>query len=180
MSSYIIGIDIGTQGTKAALFNEDMELVTTASMMGIRETRRIVGDAVLTLEHFHGRSSFTDEIGRYSYPVDIHAAKPDIGSFNQFLKDHTELRYKKVESYGIPYGCLVPQNLVNVLTAGRCVSTDRYMQSSIRVMPGCYITGQAAGIAAAMAADGDVRAVDIRALQHALRDRGAYLPNCPD
>lgn len=159
---------------------EDMELVTTASMMGIRETRRIVGDAVLTLEHFHGRSSFLDEIGRYSYPVDIHAAKPDIGSFNQFLKDHTELRYKKGESYGIPYGCLVPQNLANVLTAGRCVSTDRYMQSSIRVMPGCYITGQAAGIAAAMAADGDVRAVDIRALQHALRDRGAYLPNCPD
>lgn len=157
---------------------EDMELVVTAPMMGIRETRRIVGDAILTLEHFHARATFADEIGRYSYPVDIHAAKPDIDSFNTFHKEHTELRYKKGESYGIPYGCLVPQKLDNVLTAGRCVSTDRYMQSSIRVMPGCYITGQAAGVAAALTgADGDVRAIDIRALQDRLLAMGAYLPN---
>ncbi len=148
---------------------EDMELVVTASMMGIRETRRIVGDAVLTLEHFLARAAFADEIGRYSYPVDIHAAKPDLESYNTFHKEHTELRYKKGESYGIPYGCLIPQTLDNVLTAGRCVSTDRYMQSSVRVMPGCYITGQAAGIAAALTgSDGAIRAVDIRLLQERL------------
>lgn len=157
---------------------EDMELVVTASMMGIRETRRIVGDAVLTLEHFLARAAFADEIGRYSYPVDIHAAKPDLESYNTFHKEHTELRYKKGESYGIPYGCLIPQTLDNVLTAGRCVSTDRYMQSSVRVMPGCYITGQAAGIAAALtSSDGAIRAVDIRLLQERLLDMGAYLPN---
>lgn len=165
---------------------EDMELVVSASMMGIRETRRIKGDYVLNLQDFYDRAVFADEIGRYAYPVDIHASKSDRGSFDQFLKDHTELRYKNGESYGIPYRCLIPAGLENVLTAGRCVSTDRYMQSSIRVMPGCYITGQAAGVAAAMAAsvktdeqagEGDVRAVDVAELQRRLLAMGGYLPN---
>ncbi len=157
---------------------EDMELVVSGSILGIRETRRICGDFTLTLDHFKGRSSFPDEIGRYSYPVDIHAAKPDAASYNTFLKDHTEMRYKKGESYGIPYRCLIPRDLDNVLTAGRCVSTDRYMQSSIRVMPGCYITGQAAGLAAALTnKDGDVRSVDVKELQTRLLEIGAYLPN---
>ncbi len=155
---------------------QDMELAVTAPVMGIRETRRIVGDFVLELDHFHQRASFPDEIGRYSYPVDIHASKSDLESYKVFIKEHTELRYKPGESYGIPYGCLVPQKLSNVLTAGRCVSTDRHMQSSIRVMPGCYITGQAAGIAAAMATDGDVRSVDVVKLQKRLLAAGAYLP----
>lgn len=53
------------------------------------------------------------------------------------------------ESYGIPYRTLLPQKLDNVLVAGRCTSTDRAMQASVRVMPGCYITGQAAGLASA-------------------------------
>ncbi|HHX71488.1 MAG TPA: FAD-dependent oxidoreductase, partial [Clostridiales bacterium] len=61
--------------------------------------------------------------------------------------------------------------------AGRSISTDRYMQSSVRVMPGCYITGQAAGAAAALAkASGDVRGVDVNALRSALIAQGAYLP----
>ena len=67
----------------------------------------------------------------------------------------------------------------NLLTAGRCVSTDQKVQASIRVMPACYITGQAAGMAAAIAASGscDVHAVDIKALQRKLVDFGALLPN---
>jgi len=83
------------------------------------------------------------------------------------------------ESYGIPYRILTPKGLRNVLVAGRCVSTDRNMQASIRVMPGCYITGQAAGVAAAMAAqaDADTRSIEIRELQTRLKDMGAYLPN---
>jgi hypothetical protein len=68
----------------------------------------------------------------------------------------------------------------NLLTAGRCVSADRYLQGSIRVMPGCYITGQAAGTAAALAlsANGDVRGFEVSKLQEKLTSIGAFLPNC--
>lgn len=147
--------------------------------MGIRETRRIVGDYVLNIEDFKCLAVFDDEIGRYSYPVDIHIAKPDRESYDKFCKEYSTLRLGKGESYGIPYRILTPQGLKNVLVSGRCVSTDRNVQSSIRVMPGCYITGQAAGVAAAMAvqAEVDTRGIDIRALQVKLKAMGAYLPN---
>ncbi len=73
---------------------------------------------------------------------------PDRASYERYAKDFKTLRYGKGESYGIPYRCLVPRGLSNVLVAGRCVSPDRSMQSSIRVMPDCIITGQAIGVAA--------------------------------
>ncbi len=159
---------------------EQMELVATASHLGARESRRILGDYVLNLKDFESRAVFPDEIGRYSYPVDIHAAKPDLASYERYAEDFKKLRYGKGESYGIPYRCLVPRTLTNVLVAGRCVSTDRYMQSSIRVMPGCFITGQAIGVAAAICAQQgcDTRAVPAAELQRRLKDLGAYLPNC--
>lgn len=159
---------------------ENMKLITTASLLGIRETRRIVGDYVLSVEDFKNREIFDDEIGRYAYSPDVHPSKPDKKFYEkfekQFLKD---LRYDKGESYGIPYRILTPQKLDNVLVAGRCVSADRPMQGSIRVIPGCYITGQAAGIAAALAVEQDVSVhdVDVKELQRKLRSIGAYLPN---
>ena len=158
---------------------EDMELAGLAAMHGIRETRRILGDYVLGLEDFKQRAVFDDEIGRYSYPVDIHAAKSGDAAYEAFLKDHEHYRYGKGENYGIPYRTLVPRKLSNVLVAGRCISTDRYMQSSIRVMPGCFITGQAAGVAAAIAVDLNVntRAVPVGELQKRLSEMGAFLPN---
>ena len=158
---------------------EQMELVATASQLGTRESRRILGDYVLCLEDFKSRAVFPDEIGRYNYAVDIHAAKPDLASYKRYAEDFKNLRYGKGESYGIPYRCLVPQKLTNVLVAGRCVSTDRYMQSSIRVMPGCFITGQAIGVAAAICAekDCDTQGFPVTELQRRLKDLGAYLPN---
>lgn len=158
---------------------ENMELVVTGALLGIRESRRIIGDYVLVLDDFLKRATFDDEIGRYAYPVDIHASDPSKESFAKFEKEHTGYRYGKGESYGIPYRILTPKGLNNVLVAGRCVSTDRYMQSSIRVMPGCYITGQAAGVAAAIAAEKntDIRGFEVKELQQRLKDMGAYLPN---
>lgn len=158
---------------------EQMELVATGSLFGIRETRRILGDYVLGLEDFITRATFDDEIGRYAYPVDIHASKPDEKSFAQFEHEMATYRYKPGESYGIPYRCLTPRGLSNVLVAGRCISTDRPLQASVRVMPGCYITGQAAGAAAALAIDTatDTRGIALPALQQRLRSLGAYLPN---
>lgn len=157
---------------------EDMHLCYTADLLGIRESRRVVGDYVLTGADFVARASFDDEIGRYAYPVDIHAMKPDNASFAAFENEYRTLRYGVGESYGIPYRVLIPKGLTNVLTAGRCVSTDRQMQASIRVMPGCFITGQAAGVAAALASEqsGEVRMIAVDTLQEKLRGLGAYLP----
>ena len=89
------------------------------------------------------------------------------------------MRYKPGESYGIPYRILVPKDLLNVYVAGRCASTDKKMQSSIRVMPACFIMGQAAGTAAAIAVKNnfDTRGIDITELQRELKNIGAYLPN---
>jgi len=158
---------------------ENMVLVATGSLLGIRESRRIMGDYVLCLDDFHRRAVFEDEIGRYSYPVDIHPARPDQAEYRRFLDEWENLRYGPGESYGIPYRALLPRGLTNVLVAGRCISTDRYMQGSIRVMPGCYITGQACGVAAALAVrhGTDPRGIEVGELQQRLMDLGAYLPN---
>lgn len=160
---------------------ERMTLVQTGSLMGIRESRRIVGDYVLCMDDFQARAVFEDEIGRYCYPVDIHASRPDPKKYEAFEKEFYKVgRYGKGESYGIPYRSLVPQGVANLLVAGRCISCDRKIQGSVRVMPGCYITGQAAGMAAAIAVeDGcDTRGVRVPKLQARLKAMGAFLPNC--
>lgn len=158
---------------------ENMEMVMTGAILGIRETRRIEGDYVLVLQDFLDRAVFDDEIGRYCYPVDIHASNNSMASFKEFMKDHTGYRYQKGENYGVPYRIMLPKNVENLYVTGRSVSTDRYMQSSIRVMPGCYITGQAAGVGAALCAKEDKtpRTVDVHKVQKILKDMGAYLPN---
>jgi len=159
---------------------EDMELVATGSLLGLRETRRIIGDYALNLEDYRARAMFGDEIGRYCYPIDIHPSKPGADTYEEFEDFFRKQRYGKGESYGIPYRILTPKGLSNILVTGRSVSTDRYLQGSIRVMPGCYITGQAAGIAAALAIEQntDTRGISVPELQKRLKDMGAYLPNC--
>lgn len=158
---------------------EGAELAATASLMGVRETRRIVGEYVLTVDDFRRRASFDDEIGRYNYPVDIHRSSPDAADYEKFWHEFTkELRYGKGESYGVPYRSLVPREVENLWVAGRCMSTDRKMQGSTRVMPCCFITGQAVGMAAAMCAEGGILPRDVNTVR--LRDRlrkiGAYIP----
>ncbi len=158
---------------------ERMELVATAALMGVRESRRILGDYVLTAADYGGRAVFEDEIGRYNYWVDVHPAKPTQEEFRKHAEYAQMIPLREGESYGIPYRSLTPHGLRNVVVAGRCISADRIVQASIRVMPGCFITGQAAGLAAALAAegDGDVRAIRVPELQRRLAAMGAYLPN---
>ena len=156
-------------------------LAATGTLMGIRETRRIVGDYVLTIEDYLRRRTFDDEICRNCYWIDVHTAKSEIEKaktgashvINRFD------RYKPGESHGIPYRCLTPKGLVNVLVAGRSISCDRPVQGSVRVMPVCLAMGEAAGVAAAFAAATDprnVHAVDVAKLRETLRAYGAYLP----
>ena len=146
---------------------ENMHLCYTADMLGIRESRRVVTDYRLCGADFLRRAVFDDEIGRYAYPVDIHAMRPDAEAYAKFIKEYeNDMRYAVGESYGIPYRSLLPKKLENVLVAGRCIGTDRQMQASVRVMPGCFITGSAAGIAAALTADKeDTRSADITELK---------------
>ena len=155
-------------------------LVQTGSLLGIRETRRIMGDYVLSLDDYKQRAVFPDEIGRYAYPIDIHPLSTDKESYETHRKEFDQtFRYGKGESYGIPYRILTPKGWNNLLVAGRCVSMDPMVHGSLRVMPGCFITGQAAGVAAAMAArtGQSVHDLDVKLLQANLKTFGAYLPN---
>lgn len=150
-------------------------LSQTAQVVGIREGRRIIGDYILTYDDFVAARTFDDEIGRNSYYIDMH------GSDREEAFGHVELKkvhYEPGESHGIPYRCLTPKGIQNVLVAGRSISCDKYMQASLRVMPPCLVTGEAAGMAAAIAAQDetpDVHAVDCKHLQKRLLQEGAYL-----
>ncbi|MCX5685349.1 MAG: FAD-dependent oxidoreductase, partial [Planctomycetota bacterium] len=97
---------------------EKMTLVATGSLLGVRESRRIMGDYVLGLEDFKKRATFPDEIGRFSYPVDIHAPTASAKDYAAYAEAFKGLRYGKGENYGIPYRALVPKKLNNVLVAG--------------------------------------------------------------
>ena len=159
---------------------EKVQLVSTGSLLGVRETRRIQGDYVLSLDDYKRRAVFPDEIGRYAYAIDNHPLRPGKDTYAQHRQEFdTTLRYARGESYGIPYRILTPRGLDNVFVAGRCVSVDRMVHGSLRVMPGCFITGQAAGVAAAMAAakDSSPHQVDVHELQSRLKKIGAYVPN---
>lgn len=155
-------------------------IAATAALMGVRETRRIIGDYVLTLEDYLARRSFEDEICRNSYPVDVHTARKEIAAHDRGEMNVMN-RYEnfgKGESHGIPFRCLIPEKLGNVLVAGRSISTDREVQGSTRVMPVCLCMGEAAGVAAAMAlkCGGDVRRIRVDVLRARLKKHGAYLP----
>ena len=157
--------------------HEKAVLVSTAPCLGVRESRRIVCDYRMTVDDFLKRAQFEDQIGRYCYAVDIHRPTPDKAALEAFSREHHKThRYHPGESYGIPYRSLVAKDFSNVLVAGRCIGSDRQMNSSIRVMPACFITGQAAGTAATMAlAKGDTRAIDIAQLRDRLKKAGAIL-----
>ena len=156
---------------------EKSEPIISAAMIGVRETRRIAGDYTLCLDDFLGRAVFEDEIGRYAYPVDIHSAKNTDEGYKEYATKYENLRYLPGESYGIPYRSLLVKGFDNLLVAGRCISTDRSMQSSVRVMPGCFITGQAAGTAAALAVgnNSSTRDINIHELQAILSKNGAVI-----
>ncbi len=158
---------------------ENAYLVSTGVQIGVRETRRIIGDYQLTLDDYLARRWFDDEIARNSYYIDVHLSEKEWAEKKQSDWKEEIHQYGPGESHGVPYRCLVPRRLTNVLTAGRCISTDRAVQGSTRVMPMCFATGEAAGIAAALAVKGDlrdVRAIDVSLLRQRLLDHGQYLP----
>ncbi|CAN5340938.1 FAD-dependent oxidoreductase [soil metagenome] len=154
-------------------------LVSTGSVLGVRETRRIVGDYILSADDYLSRRAFPDEICRNSYFIDLHLTKEEAKTNDELKMALRFKHYDPGESHGIPYRCLTPRGLRNVLIAGRSISCDRPVQGSVRVMPVCLAMGEAAGMAAAHASHlpaHDVHAVDVEFLRKRLREENVYLP----
>jgi hypothetical protein len=141
---------------------EDAYLVHTAQVVGVRDSRRIVGDYTLTRDDVLAGRHFPDGIGRYGSVVDVHD------------KDGKQsLMLAEVGGSGwfhIPYRTLLPRGMKNLLVAGRCISADYIAQGCVRSQAACMMTGQAAGTAAALAINARVepRAVEIERLQQVL------------
>ena len=156
---------------------ENAELAATASVLGVRESRRIIGEYVLTREDYLARRHFADDIGCFAYAIDIHSSTKDVKKQVAVEKNLSSSYYDRGENYGIPYRALLPKNTTNLLVAGRCISTDRAMQASIRIVPGCMITGQAAGAAAALALgkSKSLRQIPVKELQKILRSNNCFL-----
>lgn len=147
----------------------DATLLDTATQIGVRETRHIVGRYTLTAEDLFTGRHFDDVIARYAYPMDIHSPDGKGGNFSA--------AGQTANSYEIPFGSLVPVKMTNMLIAGRCLSATHEAHAAVRVMPAAFAMGQAAGTAAALAVEhrmppGDV---PVPLLQRALVAGGANL-----
>lgn len=150
------------------------QLVAFGTQVGVRETRRIEGDHVLTAEELSKPEPFEDAIAAGAYPIDIHPASGGGLDYRSLGEHH---------AYRIPYRSLIPTTFDNALTAGRGVSASHAALAAIRVMTISMAVGQAAGTAAALACHHDrsntrhidVRAVSIPELRSALETDGACL-----
>jgi glycine/D-amino acid oxidase-like deaminating enzyme len=142
-------------------------LVATSPAIGVRESRRVIGDYRLTRDDVLAARRFEDEIALCGAPIEEHAAAPD-----------TRWTYVPDSGvYGIPYRCLLPKGAEGLLVAGRCFSATHDAHASARSMATCMAMGQAAGTAAALAvaAGGTPRQVAPESLRACLLERGALL-----
>jgi hypothetical protein len=145
---------------------ERAQLLQLAVGAQLRETRRLVGEYVLSKEDVVEGRKHEDVIAKGAYPIDIH---DPVGSTSTWM----ELR----DSYDVPFRCLLPREARHLVVSGRLTSSVHEAYASLRATPTPFATGQAAGVAAAMAAreEGDVRDVSVGGLQEELRRQGAIL-----
>ncbi len=145
---------------------KDADLIMTAAGIGVRESRMIEGEHILTANDLKECTKFPDSVARGNYDIDIHNPEGTGTSHYYFAPE---------EYYTIPYRSLTVKDADNLLVAGRCISADHEAQASIRIMPICASTGEAAGIAASLAPGGKVKEVDIKALRERLTASGALI-----
>ncbi len=148
---------------------ENAVLLSTASTIGIRETRHIKGEYTLTVEDVLGGAVPFDSVLLAANSVDVH------GRFGPMSNEYITVQHGKW--YGVPYRCLVPLGVEQLLVAGRCVSATADAAGAIRVMPPCMGLGQAAGTAAALAVQSGqiVRKIDSESLRNNLEKQKVYL-----
>lgn len=145
---------------------ENAYLLEIAPQLGIRETRRIRGAHVLSVDDVLSLRDFEDNVGLNGWPVEKH------------VRGDTEWTFLDGRGYHqLPWRMLVVPDLRNVLVAGRCASATHDAQASIRVSGPCFVMGEAAGLGAAVAARDRVApaAVDVAKLQERLLEQGATL-----
>ena len=147
---------------------ENCYLEMTASEIGVRESRKIIGDYVLTETDCVQLTKFDDAIAACNYMIDIHNPAGS-GTYGYYFPEG--------EWYTIPYRSLIPQGVENLLVAGRCISSDHSAQASYRIMPIVTCIGEAAGTAIGLAVKNKlgVREVDVKELQTKLKENGAFI-----
>ncbi len=141
------------------------KIISTASRIGVRESRMIDGEYVLTAGDLLDCKKFDDGIAVCDYDIDIHNPEGS-GTSHHFFEPGTY--------YSIPYRCLTPKATSNLLVAGRCISSTHEAQASYRIMPTCSSIGQAAGIAAGIAKKSGVgvKEIDVSQLRKRIVECG--------
>jgi hypothetical protein len=144
---------------------ENARIEQIAPVLGVRETRHVVGDYTLTGDDALNGHHFEDSIAADASALDIHDPKG------------ADVDFQGLRPYEIPYRCLLPQGVEQLLVAGRCISADHAAHARSRNMPACMATGQAAGVAAAVAVESGttVRQVSVAEVQKRLRALGMPL-----
>lgn len=147
---------------------ENCDIISSASEIGIRESRRIVGHYVITKEDVTGAVKHDDRIARATYEIDIHNPA-GTGTYHCPVPEN--------DFYTIPYRALIPVGADNLIVAGRPISSTHEAHSSFRIMPITSCIGEAAGAAAALIRKQDCASIDIpiKNLQDTLIDRGALI-----
>lgn len=144
------------------------EMVDIAVRMGVRETRRAIGEYVLTKEDLLSGRRFPDAIAMYNFPMDVHGPRGQEEGHGW-----TVVR----NAYDIPFRALIPKGFDGLLVSGRCISSDHEAHGSTRAMPCCMATGEAAGTAAAIASRKGLSARDVNReeLRRTLKAQGVML-----
>jgi hypothetical protein len=158
---------------------ERLQVLATGTLLGVRESRRIAGEYELNHADFKARRHFPDQIAVYAKAIDIHVYDLTPEEYKRYHDEYTKLdKPKRGESYGLPYGILVPKGWTNLWVAGRCNSSDVKVNGAIRDQPACSMMGQAAGTAAVQSLRTGQPAcgLDTAKLVETLRAHGAYLP----
>jgi FAD dependent oxidoreductase len=157
----------------------NIEHVTTAPVMGVRDTRRIVGEFELTITDFLSRRQFPDQVAVYNRPTDNHPTNTSKEEYERFVRDfEKEGKLGAGDFVGIPYGILVPRGWENLWVAGRCHSSDSKVHGSIRAQSAAYLMGEAVATAAKQSIDTGQPACDLDTarLVETLRAKGGRLP----
>ena len=171
--------------------------IQTTSQVGPRESRQIIGGYVLTGDDVQQGRKFDDAVARGSWWIDIHCPLGHTypvhlctiecprqekcpfwaAEHNKTMRLKADLYPPDDDWYDIPYRCLTPQKIDNLLVSGRCISATHQGMAGARVMGTCIAIGQAAGTAAALAARDGVaaRSVDVAVLRQTLKDDGVLL-----
>ena len=148
---------------------ENIRVISSGTTTGVRESRRVMGDYVITAEELAAGCRFPDVVvHKAEFIVDIH---------NPAGAGQAEDHIQYCKPYDLPYRCFLPAGLEGLLVAGRCISGTHRAHASYRVMSICMAMGEATGIAAALAArkGSTPRALDVKELQQIMTNQGIDL-----